>query len=197
MKKMLLSIVISLCAISLVGCDKSSSTDASELKSQLSELKEENQSLKAEIKSLKSSNSETSNDTNKTKDTVASNNETISNLSKEEEYIKDKLSLNSANVSLCDGYDGKEPGLRDISIKNSGDKDIDELTVTVYFQDTNGKDIAENSFMIIGGYFGGDTLKANYSWKMESDEYYPIENLSEEVDISKNRVEITEIKFGH
>ena len=83
------------------------------------------------------------------------------------------------------------------SIKNNGEKNISELIITVYFQDNEGKDIAEDSFQLIGGLWGGDTLKANYSWKMETDKFYPIENLSDEVDITKNRVEITDISFEY
>ena len=67
--------------------------------------------------------------------------------------------------------------------------------VTVYFQDESGKNIAEDSFLIIGGFWGGDTLKANYSWKMENDKFFEFKNLASEVDISRNSIKITEIKF--
>lgn len=119
----------------------------------------------------------------------------ISPISIKEDYIKDFLLIESATVTMCEGYNGKEPGLRKITIKNNGDKNVGELIVTVFFQDENGKDIAEDSIMLIGGYFGGSTLKANYSWKMENDKYYGFKNLSDEVDINRNRVEITEISF--
>lgn len=120
---------------------------------------------------------------------------TISNVSTKNDYIKDFLSIESATVTMCEGYNGKEPGLMNVAIKNNGEKNVQELTVTVFFQDESGKDIAEDSIMLIGGYFGGNTLKANYSWKMENDEYYAFKNLSNEVDINRNRIEITEISF--
>lgn len=49
--------------------------------------------------------------------------------------------------------------------------------------------------MTLGELWGGDTLKANYSWKMESNSYYEFENLADEVDISRNSVVITSIRF--
>lgn len=113
----------------------------------------------------------------------------------EEEYIEQNVEIAGYYIGMQSGYRGKEPGISDISIKNNGDKDIAQLTITVYFQDENGKDIAEDSFMIIGGLFGGDTLKANYSWKMEKNKYYEFKNLADEVDISRNSVKVTEIKF--
>lgn len=125
----------------------------------------------------------------------AKSSEQTTSLSEEETYLKNNIELLDSKVSICEGYDGEHPGLSNVSVKNNGDKDISELTVTVYFQDEDGKDIAENYFLVIGGLFGGDTLKANYSWKMEDGKFYEIENLADEVDINRNRVEITEITF--
>lgn len=113
----------------------------------------------------------------------------------EEEYTDQYIEITNYHVGMQSGYRGKEPGISDISIKNNGDKNIAQLTITVYFQDENGKNIAEDSFMIIGSLFGGDTLKANYSWKMENNKYYEFSNLADEVDISRNTVKVTEIKF--
>lgn len=113
----------------------------------------------------------------------------------EEEYIDQYIEITNYHVGMQSGYRGKEPGISDVSIKNNGDKNINELTITVYFQDETGKDIAEDSFMLIGGLWGGDTLKANYSWKMENNKYYEFSNLADEVDISRNTVKVTEIKF--
>ena len=125
-----------------------------------------------------------------------SENKTPANLSPEEEYIRDYVDLTSAKVEMCSSYKKDCPGLRDVSVKNRGDKDIESLTVTVYFQDSDGRDIAEDSFMVIGNYFDDtDGLKANYSWAMENDRFYEIKNLADEVDISRYRVEISKITF--
>ena len=112
-----------------------------------------------------------------------------------EQYIEDYLEV-SAKVGLNSSYHGTVPGISDISIKNNGDRDIKELTITVYFQDDSGKNIAEDSFMVIGGYFGGDILKANYSWKMENNKFYEFEHLADEVDVSKHTVEISSVSFN-
>lgn len=115
--------------------------------------------------------------------------------SDEDKYIKEYLTLTNAKVSICESYDGKHPGLSRVSVKNNGIKNIEELTVTVYFQDASGKNIAEDSFLVIGSLFGGDTLKANYSWKMESDKFFEIENLADDVEIARYKVEISQIVF--
>lgn len=112
-----------------------------------------------------------------------------------EQYIEDYLEV-SAKVGMDSSYHGTVPGISDISIKNNGDRDIKELTITVYFQDDSGKNIAEDSFMVIGGYFGGDILKANYSWKMENNKFYEFEHLADEVDVSKHTVEISSVSFN-
>ena len=115
--------------------------------------------------------------------------------SEEDKYIENYVSLENYKVSMCNGYLGTVPGLSNLSLKNNGNKNIKELTVTVYFQDAQGKNIAENSFLVIGGIFGGDTLKANYSWKMNENEFYEIENLADEVNISRYSVKVTGIAF--
>lgn len=116
--------------------------------------------------------------------------------SEEEKYIDEYLELLDYKVGICQSYAGKCPGISDISIKNNGTKSIAELRITVFFQDADGKDVAEDSFLVIGGWGNSDELKANYSWKMQSDRFYEIENLADEVDISRHRVEITEIVFN-
>lgn len=128
-------------------------------------------------------------------DAELSNVKSPSQKTEEDKYIEQYVEITNYYIGMKSGYRGKEPGISDIAIKNNGDKTIAELTITVYFQDETGKNIAEDSFIIIGGYWGGDVLKANYSWKMENDRYYSFDNLADEVDISRNSVKVTEIKF--
>lgn len=116
--------------------------------------------------------------------------------SREEEYIENYLELNDYKVDMCQSYSGTFPGLENVSIKNNGDRDLRKVTVTVYFQDAQGKNIAEDSFTVIGSLFSSSLLKANYSWKMEPDKFYEIKNLADEVDISRYTVEITGIEFN-
>lgn len=115
--------------------------------------------------------------------------------SPEEEYIEQFIEITNYHVGMQSGFGGKEPGLSDVSIKNNGERDIAELVITIYFQDEDGKNIAEDSFMLIGGLWGGDTLKANYSWKMDGGGYYEFKYLADEVELSRNTAKVTEIKF--
>lgn len=115
--------------------------------------------------------------------------------SEEEKYVREYLSLMDYKVGIFEGYLGKAPGIMNIAIKNNGNRNLSNVTVTVYFQDASGRDIAEDSFMVIGSWENAEGLKANYSWKMPSDKFYEIENLADEVDVSRHRVEITKIEF--
>ena len=114
----------------------------------------------------------------------------------EEIYIDEYLELTDYEVGMCSSYHGEVPGLSKVSLKNSGEHDLDSVTVTVYFQDEDNKNIAEASFMVIGNIWSADELKANYSWAMEDDKFYEIKNLADEVDISRYSVKITDIEFS-
>ncbi|MGM9878581.1 MAG: hypothetical protein ACI31R_00920 [Bacilli bacterium] len=128
-----------------------------------------------------------------------SNNTSTSNgasLNEEEIYITKYLNLKSYKIQKYTKYDySKVPGIGDIEIKNTGNKNVSKLTITAYFQDETGRDIAEEDFLIIGGWDYNGVLKANYSWKMEKDTFYEFENLTNDVNLSKNKVKITEIEF--
>lgn len=120
---------------------------------------------------------------------------TTSVKSEEEQYIEDYLELTNYKVEMCESYTKRCPGLLNISVKNNGDRDVAKVTVTVFFQDENGNNVAEDSFMVIGNIFDSDILKANYSWKMESGKFYELNNLADDIDISRYTVEITDIAF--
>ena len=184
-----------LCGVLLTGCGSTAvaastnvSSDTASLQAEIEALQTENESLK---KQLASSTESTSSDiSNKSTETDT--------ISEEDEYIKDNLELKSAKVEKYTGYDGEHVGLGGVSIKNNGDKNIAKIYATVYFQDKNGKDIFDSEFIVVGNpydYQGQSDLKANYSFKMEDNQYYTIDNLSDDVDITKYRVEISKIEF--
>lgn len=118
-------------------------------------------------------------------------------ISDEQKYINEYMEIVSYRVKKYEKFTGELlPGLGELSIKNKGGKDLKRVEVTVYFQDENGNNIAENNLLVIGGLFSDpSTLKSNYSWKMESDKFYQLENLASEVDLSKNSIKITDITF--
>lgn len=115
----------------------------------------------------------------------------------EQKYINEYLEIKSYEIKeYRDILGDVVPGIGNISLKNKGNRDISELTITVYFQDVDGKNIAEDVFLIIGGIYFTNTLKANYSWKLDDDIFYEFKNLTSEVNLNRHRVKITEIKFA-
>ena len=111
-----------------------------------------------------------------------------------QEYIDKYFILENAVVEEFESYSGKKWGLTKIQVKNKGNKTVEEFEITVYFQDEEGKDIAEDSFYINDIYIN-NPIKPNYSWKQEDDRYYTFDNLTSEVNPAKHRIEITDLKF--
>ena len=71
------------------------------------------------------------------------------------------------------------------------------LEVTVYFQNADGVDVAEDSYIVLNPYLSDySELKPNYSWKMPDNSYHLIEHLTDDIDITQNRIEITSITFS-
>lgn len=128
----------------------------------------------------------------------SSNNSGISNTTPQntevQDYINNYFVLENAVVEEFTSYSGKEWGLTQIQVKNKGDKTVKDFEITVYFQDEEGKDIAEDSFRI-GEYTIGNPIKANYSWKQEKDRYYTFDNLTSEVNPAKHTIKITDVEF--
>lgn len=82
-------------------------------------------------------------------------------------------------------------------LKNNGNKDIEYLTVTIYFKDKSGNNIAEASLTPINpsGIFDNEPLKANYSWKMDTGTYYQAKDVSKDWVEGSAEAVITELRF--
>ena len=80
------------------------------------------------------------------------------------------------------------------SVKNSGPETIEELKVTVYFLDANGKPMGEHSFWPISE-FKGKPLKPNYSYQADKGTAQEAEGIGLEWK-GKTIWEITDIKFA-
>lgn len=82
-------------------------------------------------------------------------------------------------------------------LKNKGTKDVEYLTVTLYFLDKDGNTISEESLTPINpaGIFDNKPLKAHYSWKMESGTYYQAKDVSKDWKEGSVKAEITELRF--
>lgn len=117
--------------------------------------------------------------------TTNTSNETI-------EYINNYFVLENAVIKEFIRYsDKKQWGLSQIQVKNNGDKTVTGMTITVYFQDADGKDVAEDSFNI--SQF--KSLKPNYSWKQEEGIFYPFQNLTSDVDPTRHTIKVTDLEF--
>lgn len=111
-----------------------------------------------------------------------------------QDYINNYFVLENAVVEQFSSYSGKKWGLTKIQVKNKGEKTVKEFEITVYFQDENGNDIAEDSFYISDVTIG-NLIKPNYSWKQDEDRYYTFDNLTSEVNPSRHTIKITDIEF--
>lgn len=197
MKKAMCSIAIVL-AMALTACGnaENASTAEASYKTEIEELKKQNEELSKKLAAATFSNAfNTDEEESSDASSEASSNE---NMTEEQEYIKNDIVLKSATVGKCTSYEGDCVGISDISIKNKGERDLAEVYVTVYFQDADGKDVFDSTFKVIGNVYEYDSqqdLKANYSFQMSDDKFYEIENLADDIDITKNRVEISDIEF--
>jgi hypothetical protein len=96
-------------------------------------------------------------------------------------YI-DKVEITEFVAKRIDTYLKKKvPAVR-ISLKNKGDRSLDKVKVTVYFNDKDGNTIFEEDFhpVLVSKYsFGGDKkpLKPGYVKEMQKDKYYTLESV--------------------
>lgn len=114
------------------------------------------------------------------------------------DYINNNLVLESATVEEFDTYyDTKVWGLSNIKVKNNGDKSITRMTITVYFKDNDGNTIGENNINIgISDIYNTvSAIRPNYEWSSETDKYYQLKNLSDNINPTKNEIKITKVTF--
>ncbi|MBD7967784.1 hypothetical protein [Paenibacillus gallinarum] len=116
----------------------------------------------------------------------------------EKEYAENFVEINNLETKWHEDilYGNKVAGYT-FDLKNKGKKDVEYLTVTVYFKDKSGSTIAEASLTPINpsGIFDNDPLKANYSWKMDTGIYYQAKDVSKEWVEGSAEAVITELRF--
>ncbi|TNC80785.1 MAG: hypothetical protein C9356_11725 [Oleiphilus sp.] len=119
-------------------------------------------------------------------------------------YI-DQIEITEFLAQRIDTYSKKEiPAVR-ISVKNKGDRSLDKVKVTVYFQDKDGKTIFEEHFhpVLVSKYnFSGDNkpLKPGYVKEMEKDRFYTLESALSEWQEGDATAKVVDIEFtdsGH
>lgn len=117
----------------------------------------------------------------------------------EQEYVKQYLIL--SNIKVEKGYGQFDvPGYSDAkdavrgTLKNTGDKIIDFVEITVYFLDLNGKRSGEKTYNIVNTesmFDATSPLKPNYS----KDFGYIVNDSAPSGWVRKVEVEVTKIKF--
>jgi len=94
----------------------------------------------------------------------------------------------------------KVPGVK-FKIKNTGDRLLREVEVTVYFKNASGTVIAEERYrpvLAMKKSYSGDQviLKENYIWQMEEGNFYKAEGVPTEWKEGSVDAKVTNIKFA-
>lgn len=114
-------------------------------------------------------------------------------------YI-DKVEVTEFIAKRIDTYTEKDiPAVR-ISLKNNGDRSLDEVKVIVYFKDKDGNTIFEEDYcpVLVSNYsFSSDNkpLKPGYVKEMEKDKYYTLKSALSEWQEGKAVAKVVDIEF--
>jgi|ERR1035441_461323 DNA-directed RNA polymerase subunit RPC12/RpoP len=115
-------------------------------------------------------------------------------------YIQQHLVLYGFEARYMDSVlDGKVPGVL-FKLRNTGDRSLDMVKVTVRFRDAAGAVIHDEDFhpvSISDFSFGDDKpLKPGYVWQMESGKFYSAKSVSSEWREGSADAQITDIRFS-
>lgn len=120
--------------------------------------------------------------------------------SAEREYMSNNLELYDLSAKYMDSVlDGKVPGVL-FKIRNTGDRSLDNVEVTVYFKDAQGNTIAEKDFnpVLVTEYaYGRDNkpLKPGYIWQMEKGKFYSAKSVPSEWREGSIEAIVTDLSF--
>jgi hypothetical protein len=102
-----------------------------------------------------------------------------------------------ARIFNKSSYSDGTPGVK-FALKNNGDKTLSDVDVIVYFLDSDGRPIAEETFYPVSSgiycYTNCDPLKPNYVWR-QGDKFYSIDTLGPEWS-GEATIEIKDIQFA-
>jgi hypothetical protein len=132
--------------------------------------------------------------------------EKISELEKEIEVFREKQEY-IGNVELYDltaryyqtYFDVRVPGV-EFKLRNNGDRTLKRVEVTVYFKDSEGKIITEETYLpvLVSRYsISGDNrpLRPNYIWQLERGKFYQAKSVPSEWQEGAVSAQITDIEF--
>lgn len=113
-------------------------------------------------------------------------------------YI-DKIEITEFLAARIDTYLKKAiPAVR-ISLKNNGDKSLDQVKVVVYFQDKDGNIIFEEDYhpVLVSKYsYGSKPLKPGYVKEMKEDKYYTLDSALTDWVEGKAIAKVVDIEFS-
>jgi len=113
-------------------------------------------------------------------------------------YMNNSLILYDFTSKFYDSIlDGKVPGV-DFKIKNTGDKTLNKIEITVYFRDSNQNVIYDQKFYpVLVAEFGTDNepLKPGYIWQQEQGKFYSAKKVPSEWQAGNATAQITDIEF--
>ena len=115
-------------------------------------------------------------------------------------YIQDHLVLYDVDARYMDSVlEGKVPGVL-FKLRNTGDRDLDIVKVTVLFKDPNGAVIHEEDYtpVRVSDFSSGDNkpLKAGYIWQMESGKFYAAKSVPSEWKEGSVVAKVSEVSFS-
>jgi len=115
-------------------------------------------------------------------------------------YIRDHIILYDLQARYMESIlDGKVPGVL-FKLRNTGDRDLDMVKVTVFFKDASGAVIHEEDYtpVLVSDFSFGDNkpLKAGYIWQMERGKFYAAKSVPSEWQEGSVEAKVTDIKFS-
>lgn len=152
-------------------------------------------------KSLESTFGEGTSDTERGSTTKESKVSAQKDDSEAMEYIANSLELYDLEAEYKDSFiDENVPGVL-FKLRNSGERTLSEVEVTVYFKDVDGNVISEEDYhpVLVSEYsFSGDNkpLKPGYIWQMEKGKFYKAKNVPDEWEEGNVEASITNIEFA-
>lgn len=123
----------------------------------------------------------------------------IEEFAEKEEYIG-KVVLYDLEAGYYETYlDKRVPGVK-FKLKNTGDRALNEVEVTVYFKAADGSIISEANYYPVlvskSSLRGNKPLKPNYIWQMERGKFYKADSVPSEWKEGFASAKITDIEFA-
>ena len=112
-------------------------------------------------------------------------------------YIS-KIKVTEFISTRIDTYTKKNMAAVRMGFKNTGDRSLDKIKVTVFFQDKEGKNIHEEDYtpVLVSKYGRGKPLKPGYSYEMEENTYKTTKSPLSEWEKGKATIKSIDIEFS-